>query len=107
MRQDDDGESSHFTRGCDLKGSERDDCERKPSPIYFPRRERRTTVDREVCDYTIRVRRLVVILCCRRTIVFLDEIHRFTRSQQVFNALVTAFIFFNILWLSGSVYPFH
>ena len=27
--------------------------------------------------------RVVVIACCRRTIVFLDEIHRFTRSQQV------------------------
>lgn len=53
MRQDDDGENSYFTCGCDLKRSERDDCERKPSPIYFPRRERRTAVDREVCDYTI------------------------------------------------------
>jgi hypothetical protein len=53
MRQDDDGESSHLTCGCDLKGSERDDCERKPSPIYFPRGERRTAVDREVCDYTV------------------------------------------------------
>jgi hypothetical protein len=53
MRQDDDGENSHFTCGCDLKGSECDDGERKPSAIYFPRRERRTAVDREVCDYTI------------------------------------------------------
>lgn len=53
MRQDDDGKNSHFTFGCDLKGSERDDCERKPSPIYFPRRERRIAVDREVCDYAI------------------------------------------------------
>jgi hypothetical protein len=106
MRQDDDGENSHFTCGCYLKGSERDDCKRKPSPIYFPRRERRTTVDWEVCDYP-RVRRLGVILCYRRTIVFLDEIHRFTRPQQVFNAFATAFIFFNILRLSGSVHPFH
>lgn len=37
---------------------------------------------------------VVVIMCCRRTIVFLDEIHRFTRSQQVFDALChSAFIF--------------
>jgi hypothetical protein len=55
----------------------------------------------------LRVRRLVVILCCRRTIVFLDEIHRFTRSQQVLDAFATVFIFFDIVPLSGCVYPFH
>ena len=48
----------------------------------------------------------MVILCCRRTIVFLDEIHRFTRSQQVFNGFVTAFIFFNILRPQEVITPF-
>lgn len=53
MWQDDDGESSYLTCGCHLEGSERDDCGRKPSPIRFRKRERRTAVDREVCDCTV------------------------------------------------------
>ena len=107
MRQNDNGESSHFTRGCDLQGSERDDRDGEPSPIYFRGRERRTAVDREVCDYTV----LEVpssIVRCRRTIVFLDEIHRFTLSQQVFNAFCNrAFTFFDIYFdFQDAIIPF-
>ena len=51
---------------------------------------------------------VVVIVGCRRTIVFLDEIHRFTRSQQVFNAFYySGFIFFDTYFGSQDVFiPF-
>ena len=50
----------------------------------------------------------MVIVCCRRTIVFLDEIHRFTHSQQVLIALCySAFIFFDMYFgFQDVIVPF-
>ena len=50
---------------------------------------------------------VVVIVRCRRTIVFLDEIHRFTRSQQVFDSFPLCFILFDICFGFQDVFiPF-